>query len=625
MSVKQSAQKDSKKSKSPTAKKKIIFPKKLIIGSFLIFLLILILASAVTSFELIFCQKVYPKVKIGDIPVGGLTKSGVENLLASPSAKLLNQPQILKFEDKTWNIELTQVGAAFDLKKTADLAFEIGRDCGNYPCDLKNKIQILIYGNQIGASFSLNEEKLNKFFDPIAEQIEIKEVKPKITYSDGKPKIQEGQPGLAIDRKALKNKILDNFKNLKNDPLELTVSKESTLANLDLSALLPTAEKIIAKKITLKSQDKNWVFEKEKILDYLTIEPKKSQNENNQVKSPLGENEAVLVFGGEAFDKFLETVKKQIETSAQDAKFKFTDGKVALFEPSVDGKKIEIEKLKANLNSQIYSDKTEIEIEIPLIISEAKVKTGEVNNFGIEKMIGRGWSNYSGSAEGRIHNVLLAASKINGTLIPPDGTFSFNQTVGEVSSKTGYTQAYIISKGRTILGDGGGVCQVSTTVFRGALYSGLPILERTAHAYRVSYYEKGTPVGLDATVYDPTVDLKFKNNTASHILIHAYADTASKLLYMDFYGKDDGRQVSVSKPQITNSTPPPPTKYELDETLPSGTIKQVDFSAWGASVTVTRKVTRGAEVLENNTFRSNYKPWQAVYKYGPGTPNIPQQ
>ena len=239
-------------------------------------------------------------------------------------------------------------------------------------------------------------------------------------------------------------------------------------------------------------------------------------------------------------------------------------------------------------------------------------------------MIGRGWSNYSGSAEGRIHNVLLAASKINGTLIPPDGVFSFNQTVGEVSSKTGYSQAYIISKGQTILGEGGGVCQVSTTVFRGAIYSGLPILERTAHAYRVSYYEQGTPVGLDATVYDPTVDLKFKNNTGSYILIQGYANTANRLLYMDFYGRDDGRQVVVSKPTITNQTAPPQARYEQDDSLPQGTIKQVDFSAWGANVTVTRKVIRGAEVLEDNIFRSNYRPWQAVFKYGPGT-QVPAQ
>ena len=100
-------------------------------------------------------------------------------------------------------------------------------------------------------------------------------------------------------------------------------------------------------------------------------------------------------------------------------------------------------------------------------------------------------------------------------LIPPGGTISYNEIVGDISAATGYQPAYIIKDGRTILGDGGGVCQVSTTLFRAGLSAGLPILERHPHAYRVHYYEEGGyKPGLDATVFAPGVDLKMKNDTS---------------------------------------------------------------------------------------------------------------
>ena len=124
-----------------------------------------------------------------------------------------------------------------------------------------------------------------------------------------------------------------------------------------------------------------------------------------------------------------------------------------------------------------------------------------VNDLGVKELVGSGYSTYSGSIENRVFNVSHGASKINGVLIPPGETFSFNKTVGDITAATGFKQAYVIKSGRTVLDDGGGICQVSTTLFRAALNAGLPIVNRTAHAYRVGYYEQGFPPGIDATIY----------------------------------------------------------------------------------------------------------------------------
>ena len=232
-------------------------------------------------------------------------------------------------------------------------------------------------------------------------------------------------------------------------------------------------------------------------------------------------------------------------------------------------------------------------------------------------MVGKGISYFRGSIPSRIHNIQLASLKMNGILIPPGETFSFNKTLGDVSQSTGYQEAYIIKEGRTILGDGGGVCQVSTTLFRAVLNAGLPILERHAHAYRVSYYEQNSDVGLDATVFDPTADLKIKNDTLAHLLIQTQFDPKNSRLTFELYGTSDGRKITLSKSRIWDQTPPPPDLYQDDPTLPPGKVKQIDWKAWGAKVAFDYKVERNGEILQNRTFYSNYRPWQAIYLRGP--------
>jgi len=200
--------------------------------------------------------------------------------------------------------------------------------------------------------------------------------------------------------------------------------------------------------------------------------------------------------------------------------------------------------------------------------------------------------------------------------VAPGEEFSFNSAVGDISRASGYQTAYIISGGKTVLGDGGGVCQVSTTVFRAALNAGLPITERKAHAYRVGYYEQDSKPGIDATVYNPTADLKFLNDTGNHILIQTKVDTVNLKMNVKIYGTKDGRVSEVSEPKISSQSSPLPTIYEDDPTLPVGQTKQIDWSAWGAKVSFNYKVSKDNVTVFEKTFYSNYQPWAAVYLRG---------
>ena len=263
-------------------------------------------------------------------------------------------------------------------------------------------------------------------------------------------------------------------------------------------------------------------------------------------------------------------------------------------------------------------EKSNIVLSVQSKVVKPDITVSKINNFGIEELIGEGNSNYSHSIQSRIFNIKLAASKFHGILIQKGETFSFNKIIGDISSNTGYQPAYIIKNGRTVLGDGGGVCQVSTTMFRAALNTGLPITERNAHAYRVSYYENDSQPGFDATIYTPSVDFRFVNDTQSAILIQMTNDDVNNLLSFKFYGKKDDRKVQISPVTVWDVVPPPEPSYEDDPNLKTGVLKQIDYAAYGSKAKFEYKVIKNGTVDIDQTFYSNFQPWRAVFLRGTG-------
>lgn len=326
-------------------------------------------------------------------------------------------------------------------------------------------------------------------------------------------------------------------------------------------------------------------------------------------------------FDGDRLREELKPFKQLAYKEPVNAKFTVENNKVVEFSQSEDGTVLDEERIEKFVYDRIpviisSSKNTNFEYLLPTITLEPEITTEEVNEYGIEEKIGEGVSYFVGSIPNRIYNIGLAASRIDGTLVAPGEEFSFNKNIGDISRLSGYKEAYVISNGRTILGDGGGVCQVSTTLFRAMLDAGVPITERHAHSYRVGYYEQQSPVGIDATIYVPSVDLKFKNDTGKHILISADFDSVNQKLTFSFFGKSDGRETVVSDPVILSQSGAPEPLYEDDPELPVGVTKQVDFAASGANVQFTRTVTRNGEVLIDETYNSRYSPWRAVYKVG---------
>jgi vancomycin resistance protein YoaR len=563
------------------------------------FLIVAVIFCVFAGYFLYYTGKIYPNIKVAGIDIGGYTVQGAASLLSSN----ITIPQNIQLTGagQNFSIDTNDFDFSYDYTASAQRAFNLVRT-GNFFYDLSGRVNLLFQPKNTGLAVNLNEDKLDKIISVLSGQVSQEPVEPSITLVNGNITIYKGAAGTIMDSKALRIAIGENLSLLKTGSIEIPISAVDNSLNQDQADELKLrAEKYLGKSLQLKFEYNTYTLSGQDLIKLL---------------------DTGTGFNNQAIDATISEISGKVNRDPQNPKFNFENGRVTEFQPALDGIQVDTE----NFKNQIILTLTQIEsgsdkvttLDIPVIRTPPEVSTESVNNLGINELIGRGTSTYFHSIPGRVHNVVLAASRINGTLVKPGDTFSFNDTLGDVSAFTGYQQAYIISGGKTILGDGGGVCQVSTTLFRAILNAGLPVVERAAHAYRVGYYEQDSPPGFDATVYGPSPDLKFTNNTSGYILIEATANPKNYSLVFELYGTGDGRVVTLSKPVISNITPALPTVYQDDPTLPAGTLKQTDFSASGATVKFNYTVTRAGQTIFQKTFVSNYQPWAAVYLRGTG-------
>jgi vancomycin resistance protein YoaR len=328
----------------------------------------------------------------------------------------------------------------------------------------------------------------------------------------------------------------------------------------------------------------------------------------------------------EALNTYLSALVPDIDRQPNNTRFIFNDDtrQLEVIQPATIGRSMDITATLQDIQAKVLQGQH----TVPLILKYAKPDVGDDatgQQLGITELVTAYTSYFRGSSEERLQNIKIAAANFHGLLVPPGAIFSMASAMGNVSLDNGYSEAWIIFGGRTIKGVGGGVCQVSTTLFRTAFYAGLPIIERHPHAYRVGYYEQtrtGTNpdlAGLDATVFVPMVDFKFQNDTPYWLLMETYFNPTSRSLTWKFYSTKDGRTVDWESSGPQNIVDPPDPVYEENPDLATGDIRQVDWAAEGADVTVTRTVTRNGQVLYNDVFTTHYLPWADVFQYGPGT------
>ncbi|WP_221089654.1 VanW family protein [Deinococcus aquaedulcis] len=267
---------------------------------------------------------------------------------------------------------------------------------------------------------------------------------------------------------------------------------------------------------------------------------------------------------------------------------------------------------KANLLRAIRSGKGTAQVAFKRIEPARSVQV--LAQRGVLWHVASGSSSYAGSPSFREKNILVGASKLDNFFIAPGHVFNFNEEIGQIDASTGFVKGFVISDGTLTKEDGGGICQVSTTIFRALYSAGLPIVERHEHSHRVKYYD---PVGFEATVYAPAKNLRMKNDTGAHLFIQASWNKAADTLRFDVFGANTGRQVNISKPVITNFKAPAKPSYTADKSVALGGRRLLDTPAQGMTSVITRTIKVKGKVVSKDTLKSVYEPWGAVYGVNP--------
>lgn len=263
---------------------------------------------------------------------------------------------------------------------------------------------------------------------------------------------------------------------------------------------------------------------------------------------------------------------------------------------------------------------------VPLVINESIDPDQSASEIVIREMLGSSSTYYGSSSDNRRINVELAAAALDGALVAPGGSFSFNNAIGGTATlDDGYQMGFGIVVGtdgsaRTVPSVAGGICQVATTTFQSAFWAGMPISVRNWHLYWIPNYGSGPGgmTGLDATV-DPDygLDFVFDNPTSDWLAIRAVAD--GEWLTVELWGTYQGWDVQVDPVDITNVVKADPTpRRQFSDQLEPGQEIVVEHAEDGFTATIHRQVLKDGQVISDTTLTSYYQPSHNVTLVGPG-------
>lgn len=308
--------------------------------------------------------------------------------------------------------------------------------------------------------------------------------------------------------------------------------------------------------------------------------------------------------------RFLDDLARQVNRDPQNARLQADDsGKISVFALSENGLTLDNAKNLRILEDYFKGNDNSRTIALAYNEIKPEITTDSIDNLGITSLIGEGVSDFAGSPKNRVFNIRVAANRFNGFLIKPGENFSFVKTLGPVDGEHGYLPELVIKGNKTEPDFGGGICQVSTTAFRAAIMSGLKITARTPHAYPVQYYN---PQGMDATVFIPSPDLKFTNNTAAYVLIQT--KIAGTQLFFNFYGIDDGRKINIIGPTITERNPDGSMKATFTQQVLDKSGNQIINDVFNSAYDSPNKYPHPGQVLTEKPKDWSQKQWRQYKK-----------
>ena len=592
----------------------------------------LMLTATVFAFQYRFRDRIYPRISIGNVPIGGLTPTSAVKLITEKADSFSQKGLVFSYAGKSvvflpivssLGSDMAYQLVSFDIETSIRRAKETGR-ISAFDKYFFFKILDIFKSKYLELSYTINENEVKRFLDANFSEFSQPAKNASLEYEKiGSStiifKVKKEEYGQILDLDRAFKELKQKLGRLDGSPIGISlIPSMPQILEKDCLNIEASAEKILGRfPLLITHSDKEWTIEKERGLGWLTL-----KKENGLVS--VGLNRELIA----------EYLNKELAPSINiepiDAKFEIKDGKVSEFRVATNGLMLDAQSSAAQIENGLHASGT-AEIALVIEIKKSALDAEKVSSFGIKEIIGTGKSNFSGSPKNRRHNIAVGAAAVNGTLIAPQEEFSLIKTLGKIDKSSGYLPELVIKDNKTTPEYGGGLCQIGTTVFRGTVAAGLPVTERRNHSYRVSYYE---PAGTDATIYDPWPDYRFKNDTQNHILIQSRFE--GDMLFFDFWGTADGRIATHTYPRIYNIVKPGPTKIIETADLKPGEKKCTEHAHNGADAffdyaviysknnppeAIKQKMEKGEEVKDEDytqkeRFKSHYVPWREVCLVG---------
>jgi len=537
--------------------------------------------------------------RVAGVDVGGLTPANARRLLERRAARLSTVPVTFTAGGQTFRLTPRRLGVHVDWSATVAEAERTGGGFGLvrgykrlglefFPQDVAPQA----HAYQAGVSYQL---------DLLARAINAPHREARLVRHGLHVTIAPGSTGRVLDRPAARAVIVASLASFSRAPVALPVRSDPPAVTVaSLAASQRAATQVIDAPVTVLAGPTRLRIPRWRLATILRL--------------PTG-RATKLSFTGPAADRYFARLERHIDRAPRDAGFAVNASGAVRVLPAVAGLALDVPRSAARILAAAEQPTNRV-AQLALTERQPHRSTAEAQAMGITGTVAT-YETFYGGDPNRIHNVQLVAHLVDGKLIAPGETFSFNGATGERSAEKGFLEAPVIINGELQTGLGGGVCQVSTTVFNAAYEAGLPIVERTNHALYISHY----PLGRDATVNYPDVDLKFSNDTGHWLLLRTFVGSSS--LTVGLYGTSAHRRIeSVAAP--LRVVAPPQVKKTVDTTLAPGTVAVDDYGVPAQATSVERKVyTQGGKLISDQTWYSSYRAQPKLIRVGPKKPKKP--
>lgn len=584
----------------PEPERRSARPFLLALGSLIGFILVLA-GAALASYQAVYSQRIPLGVRIMDIDVGGLEPAEAKLLVSANLDAYLRTPLAVRQGGREWRMLPGELGASFNVDEPVARAFKLGQD-GGLVERMQRQFFLLQEPAGLDPVFVFNEPAFQGGLARLGREVEQSPQDASMKLVGTEVASSPARPGLQIDRAAFQQRLTQGLAGLSGTPIELPVRPvPAQVKDEDLAPARKQIESTLAEPVVVRYGEGRWTLNRAALADIVSFQ---------QGKDASGAIKVQAVVAADKAEAWAKGVAKEVDQTPQDARITWNGGRLNIARPGRAGVSVETAKFGELLGKALA--KGERVVELPVVITPA-AGTDDIARLGIRDKLAEASTSYAGTLADRIHNVRLGAQRINGKVVPPGGVYSMAEALGPISEATGYKLGFAIIGQDTVLDVGGGLSQLTTTVFKAAFAAGLPIVERTTHYYRIRRYE---PIlGIEATIYPPAVDMKFRNDTDAHILIDARTDAGN--VYISIYGTRPNREVVVEGPIVENvvSTDREVIRQE-SPLLPKGQEITSEVAEDGIDVTVYRVIKAGGKEVRRDRFFARFRPSHNVVLVG---------